>query len=247
VDYWMNMLVATGDRFLLEAATDPAGPWSDLTDGGWSGSTGESMFALFQEDASAFDGASAVWLRFRMSSNGDAVVGEGVRIEDMVFRCVVPPSGAGDYTQLQGTSMAAPHVAGVAALLVARRPAITRAQLRQAILAGGDRVSALAGRTVTGRRLNARGALAAVDVVPPKTTIVSGPPPSTTSRTATFAFRSSEPATFACKLDARPWRSCPARATFGSLPRGAHVLRVRATDRSGNRDGTAAAHRWTVR
>jgi subtilisin family serine protease len=247
LDYWMNMVVATGDRFFLEAATDPAGPWTDVTNGGWSGSTGASTFAPFQEDASGFDDEPEVWLRFRLTSNGDAVVGEGVRIEDLLFRCVVAPTGTGAYASLEGTSMAAPHVAGVAALLLAKHPKLTLAQLREAILAGGDKVSSLARRTVSGRRLNARGALAAVDVVPPNTRIVSGPPRTTTSRRAAFTFAATQAgSTFACKLDRRPWSPCTARKAYAGIARGEHVLRVRATDRSGNTDMSPALRRWTV-
>ncbi len=62
------------------------------------------------------------------------------------------------YTALSGTSMAAPHVSGVAALLKAHDPSRDWRAIRNLILAGGDTIPALA-NTITGKRLNAHGAL----------------------------------------------------------------------------------------
>jgi len=69
------------------------------------------------------------------------------------------PSEYLPYGYLSGTSMATPHVSGVAALLLSALPATSAAEAKQAILASADPVAALAGRTVSGGRLNARGAL----------------------------------------------------------------------------------------
>ncbi len=63
------------------------------------------------------------------------------------------------YMTLTGTSMAAPHVAGVAALVLARNPSISMTGLREAILCTGDPIPALYGKTRTGMRLNALGAV----------------------------------------------------------------------------------------
>ncbi len=59
--------------------------------------------------------------------------------------------------------MAAPEVAGAAALLFARHPEASVAQGRRALLAGADRRPALNGLTVTGARLDAERALIALD------------------------------------------------------------------------------------
>jgi subtilisin family serine protease len=64
----------------------------------------------------------------------------------------------GGYQSRSGTSMAAAHVAGVAALVLADRPYLPIQQVRDAILDGADD-SVAAVQTVSGRRLNARGAL----------------------------------------------------------------------------------------
>jgi subtilisin family serine protease len=66
------------------------------------------------------------------------------------------PSG---YAYSSGTSMATPHVSGAAALTFAARSGATPASVKAALLAGVDPVAALAGRTVTGGRLNAYASL----------------------------------------------------------------------------------------
>jgi len=65
-------------------------------------------------------------------------------------------SGANnEYQTFNGTSMATPHVSGVAALVLAQSPGITYGELRQRILQGVVPTAALNGKTQTGGRLNA--------------------------------------------------------------------------------------------
>jgi subtilisin family serine protease/PKD repeat protein len=73
--------------------------------------------------------------------------------------------GAG-YANMSGTSMASPHVAGVAALIRGKFPALGYAAVRDRLLGSVDQLPQLAGKTATGGRLNAYNALD-TDVHPP--------------------------------------------------------------------------------
>ncbi|MHC4147945.1 MAG: S8 family serine peptidase [Planctomycetota bacterium] len=66
-----------------------------------------------------------------------------------------------DYDWYSGTSMATPHVSGVAALLLANDPAMPLQELKARIIWTGERIPALNGKTISGRRLNAYNALTA--------------------------------------------------------------------------------------
>ena len=71
------------------------------------------------------------------------------------------------YGHFSGTSMATPHVSGVASLVYAQSPALTPLQVKDRILDAVDLIAALGGITVTGGRLNAANALLPPDTTPP--------------------------------------------------------------------------------
>jgi subtilisin family serine protease len=83
----------------------------------------------------------------------------------------------GQYQFGSGTSMASPHVAGVAALRLALSPAATVGQLKNALLSSVDAKPALSGKLVSGGRLNAFGAMNAPLVEPPPPPPPPVPPP----------------------------------------------------------------------
>ncbi len=88
----------------------------------------------------------------------------------------------GRYVYASGTSMATPMVSGALALMLARNPSLTAAQLKAALLASVNPVPRLAGLSVTGGVLDAATAVAAV--IPPGT---PAPPPAPSPSAGTGA------------------------------------------------------------
>jgi hypothetical protein len=87
-----------------------------------------------------------------------------------------------------------------------------------------------------------------VDRTAPNTRITGAPARMTTSTRATFRFFSTEAGSiFECRLDGGLWRACAAPKTYRNLRLGFHTFRVRARDRAGNVDATAATRTWRIR
>ena len=142
------------DALVAEASRD-ASSWTRLE--AWSGNT-QGTWRQMNDPLQAFDGSSNVYLRFRMRSNSTLNY-QGADIDNVRVHCQSTSFSGSEYRYASGTSMAAPHVAGVAALLKASTPDASVSQLVSALLTGTDTVAALSGKVTSAGRLNARRAL----------------------------------------------------------------------------------------
>jgi uncharacterized repeat protein (TIGR02543 family) len=64
-----------------------------------------------------------------------------------------------DYSYKDGTSMAAPHVSGAAALILSREPHLTPSQVRERLIDTASPLASLSGKTVSGGMLDVHAAL----------------------------------------------------------------------------------------
>jgi subtilisin family serine protease len=150
IDYAMRLDTEVDfDSFSIFAGTTPGTP--TFIEGWWGSTRGE--FVDLSSDLSMLDGQPTVYVRFLLESN-ELSTDDGVYLDDVSVSCL----GAG-YTAIDGTSMAAPHVAGVAALLLAQNPARTVAELKTLLTSSADVLGSLTDKTTTNGRLNACKAL----------------------------------------------------------------------------------------
>jgi subtilisin family serine protease len=147
--YNLRLATELGDFMGVIGSADG---WSTYSGSGWTGSTG-GVFNGLSTDLSGFDGTPALSVGVYLQSDSDGIVDDGGYLDDLAVRCLRPSSE--DYNTISGTSMATPHVAGVAALVKAAHPSYTVAQIKNAILSGTDAVGVLSGKVATGGRLNA--------------------------------------------------------------------------------------------
>jgi subtilisin family serine protease len=159
------------------------------------------------------------------------------------------------YAWMSGTSMAAPHVTGVAALVIGQNPAWTYAQVRSRLFSTVRADAALSGRTVTGGVVNAAAALASTPPPPPPTIPAMPGTPSATNlgggrAQVSWADNSSNESAFEVqrqKKNHNKWSGGSTVGTTGanqnsfvdSPGAGTYRYRVRATN-------SAGASAWTA-
>jgi subtilisin family serine protease len=156
------------DFLYVEVSTDSL-PWTNqdvLVGGvvfksGISGSTLDNWLSA-TVDLKAYQGENTVHIRFRFKSDNIETY-DGWYIDDVTVTAASSSYDGTEYQYLDGTSMAAPHVSGVAALIKAQRPSLTNTEIKAAIENSVDSKASLSGRVATGGRVNAHNSL----VVPP--------------------------------------------------------------------------------
>jgi subtilisin family serine protease len=155
--YRMRLDTGPADTLHVEASINPpGGVWNSLS--GHGGSTG-GEFRTFVDSLKEVEGSDAA-IRFRLEAvTGNPGSNDGAYIDDVSVRCLMPPHS--EYGFLAGTSFAVPHAAGVAALLMEKTPALTALEAKHIIINTTDPRASLAGKTVSGGRLNAARALGA--------------------------------------------------------------------------------------
>jgi len=178
VDYWLRLDTEAGyDGFFITAGTTTTA--DAVLVAGWTG-TSQGNFVLLTDDLPALDNAASVYLRFWLESD-ETVNRDGAYVDDLVVKCLSSTFDANDYLAFDGTSMATPHVAGVAALVLAANPVLTATELKSIILANVDVLPGLTGLVSTAGRLNAFKAVSAADDPPPPPPLpslsIADPPP----------------------------------------------------------------------
>ena len=157
-DFDLSRPLEDQDRLLAEVSPDGS-TWGRRPEI-WVGTN--PSFEQWVIDLSQLEGRANGGLRFHLITRNASASG-GAVLDDLRIFCVPPltsSTGARDeYLFDWGTSMAAPHVAGAAALMLSLDPTLSAGELRRRLVASADPVTDLAGRTVSGGRLNAARAL----------------------------------------------------------------------------------------
>ena len=155
LSFQLNLITERGiDAVSSETSIDGGITW--VNHGGISGNSVGWMSS--KVDVGVLDGNAAALFRFRFDTDF-SVVNDGVHIDDVAISTPGTVYTGSEYTFLNGTSMATPHVAGLAALIWAAEPTLTHTQVRARILNTGDSLPSLPGKTATGTRINAQMAM----------------------------------------------------------------------------------------
>ena len=142
---WVNFQLP-GDSTLSNGVSGTFGSWTTI-----------------EADLEAYDGLSSVYVSFWLVTDSSNVA-DGYYIDDVKITAASSVYSGTEYAYKQGTSMATPHVAGLAALIIAHNPALTHLEVKALIENSVDFKSALNNKVATNGRINAAAALAAPQI-----------------------------------------------------------------------------------
>jgi len=138
-----------------------------------------------------------------------------------------------------GTSAAAPHAAGVAALMLQANPSLTPAQTRSALAASAQPVGTFGPNAVGAGLVDAFGAVGRIALAP-TITFTQTPSAIGRNRRPTIAFSANRPVGFSCSLDGATPQACTSPFVPATpLADGRHRFEVSGADIAGH-VGTSA-------
>lgn len=158
LQFYAAINVVNGDHFRIgyaSAGGDPFAGGGVIAGDGTNMATYPSLFPI-RLDISGCSGASCS-LGFQLQSDA-SLVDRGMAIAGFSIETLT--LNATSYNTINGTSMASPEVAGLAAMLRAYNPQYTHTDTINAIKNGGRSVAALAGKTTTGKAVDVMSSLA---------------------------------------------------------------------------------------
>ena len=168
--FYANLTVLYGDSFSIYLKPGGGNPFTSIHLDQFSSLSTQGISVPFAYDITA--GANQnTSIGFDLFTNATGN-GHGVGISD--FSIFGIHLTADQYKVMDGTSMAAPHAAGLATLLKAYNPEYTYADIIRSIKEGGDTEPDLAGSTTTGKAINSWGSLCYIQNPAGITAVVSG-------------------------------------------------------------------------
>ncbi|MFA5248294.1 MAG: S8 family serine peptidase [Patescibacteria group bacterium] len=157
------------DYMILEISSDgisftPLEVWDEYEIDSDSSSSSYAFYHF--ENLTIPDGYLSADFKFRLrwvTSPTDNNYG-GCAVDDFkIIKNYFDDGASNQYQFKNGTSMATPHVVGLAALIEGYNPNLLYSQVKNIILTTGDDLASLSGKTVSGKRINAQTALQTVD------------------------------------------------------------------------------------